>query len=127
MSTILSRILRHKLNGILQELELAPGIELTFEHLNLLEKRFFSLHENMEFMLEQAQLGSRPAAALQLSRGLARELRDLFSELCIEHEPEFSDLLIDALEMRFRHLQDVMDDQLEQYASQTLTSQGDSL
>lgn len=127
MSMILSRILRHKLDEILEELESAPCMELTFEHLDVLEKRFFSLHENMEFMLEQAPLHTRPAAALQLSRGLARELRDLFSELCIEHEPEFSSMLIDALEMRFQHLQDVIDDQLEQYASQTLTSQGDSL
>ena len=127
MSKILSRILRHKLDEILQDLESAPYMELTFEHLDLLEKRFSSLHENTECMLEHTRLHMRPAAALQLSRGLARELRDLFSELSIEHEPEFSSLLIDALEMRFQHLQDVMDDQLEQYASQTLTSQGDTL
>jgi hypothetical protein len=124
MSTILSRILRHKLNGILQELESAPSIELTFEHLDLLEKRFFALHENMECLLECERQPSRPASALQLSRALARELRDLFAELCIEQEPEFSNMLIDALEMRFRHLQDVFDDQLEQFFSKTINTQG---
>lgn len=127
MSKILSRILRHKLDNILQDLESAPCMELTFEHIDLLEKRFFTLHENMEYMLEHVPLHTRPAAALQLSRALARELRDLFSQLCIEDEPEFSNMLIDALEMRFQHLQDVIDDHLEHFASQSLTSQGESL
>jgi hypothetical protein len=127
MSTNLSGILRRKLDDILEELESAPCSELTFEHMDLLEKRFFSLHETMECILECEPMSSRPLSALQLSRALSRELRDLFAELCIEQEPEFSNMLIDALEMRFRHLQDVFDDQLEQYASQTLTSQGDRL
>ena len=127
MSKILSRIFRHKLDEILEEFESIPCIELTFEHLDVLEKRFFSLHEDMEFMLEGSQLSSRPVAALQLSRGLHRLLRDLFSALCVEDEPEFSNMLIDALEIRFQHLQDVIDDQLEQYALQTSTSQGDTL
>jgi hypothetical protein len=124
MSTHLSRILRRKLDDILEELESAPCSELTFDHMDMLEKRFFSLHETMECLLECERLPSRPASALQLSRALARELRDLFAELCIEQEPEFSDMLIDALEMRFRHLQDVFDDQLEQFFSKTINTQG---
>ena len=127
MSKILSRILRRKLDDILEELESVPDVQLTFEHLDVLEKRFFSVHENMAFMLEQAHLHLRPVAALQLSRGLAHELRDQFSGLCIEQEPEFSDTLINVLEMRFQHLQHVFDDLLEQYASHTSILQGDRL
>jgi hypothetical protein len=124
MSTNLSGILRRKLDDILEELESAPCSELTFEHMDLLEKRFFSLHENMECILECEPMSSQSVSALQLSRALSRELRDLFAELCIEQEPEFSNMLIDALEMRFRHLQDVFDDQLEQFFSQTINTQG---
>ena len=35
MSKILSRILRHKLDEILDELESAPCIQLNFEHLDV--------------------------------------------------------------------------------------------
>lgn len=127
MSNNLSRILRRKLDDMLEELASVPCVELTFEHLDLLEKRFFSVHENMECLLECERLPSRPASALQLSRALARELRDLFAELCIEQEPEFSNMLIDVLEMRFRHLQDVFDDQLEHFFSKTINTQGATL
>lgn len=121
---ILSQTLRQQLDRLLDELNDHPNLELKFEHVDLLEKRFFGIYENMEFAIEQAQNMLRPVAALRLSRAFSGDLRQLFSELCIETDPEFSDCLINVLEIRFNHLQDGFAQALEQFLSPSTTNEG---
>ena len=118
------RKLQYEFASTLDELTSNVPLMLNPAQLDLLERRFFEMVENIEDSLANVPLPQ----PIGISRAIRRELDDLFSDVCFIDDPEFTNLQIDVIEMRFRHLVDVVEAFLETIPESTsTTTQGESL
>ncbi|MFO0942310.1 MAG: hypothetical protein U0930_16350 [Pirellulales bacterium] len=114
-------IIRRDFRDTLDELASNAPLELSQAQLDLLERRFFEIVERVEESLELPPVPQ----PFGIFRCFCTEMKDLFAELCISDDSEFTNSQIDVIEMRFNHLVELLERRLMKLSITNSTAQGD--